>query len=121
MRGRVLIVALAACAALYLWAEGDLASRLIAAKNAEERLGLLRGRNPMELAAALREIEKMADADYAARDYAVAINAYEAAQTLTREAASPAKLPVLFSPPGSLPQPARAERCRFSRVSRGHF
>ena len=89
-------VALAACPVFCLGADADLASALLAAKNADERAILLRGHDQVELAAALEGIEKSAGALYDKKDYPAALNAYEAALLTARETGAAAKVPFYF-------------------------
>ena len=90
------VVLIAVCAVLGLRAEGDLASSLLAAKTADERATLLHGHNRDELTAALGSIEKSAEDSYSAKSYPVALNAYQAAVTLSRPAGAEAKVPFYF-------------------------
>jgi CHAT domain-containing protein len=90
MRVAVLLVAaVAACAVVSPCADGDLASRFLAAKTAAERADLARGHDAPELAAALDAIAKTADAGYAAKNYPAALNAYEAELALAGAAKRP--------------------------------
>jgi CHAT domain-containing protein/tetratricopeptide (TPR) repeat protein len=90
---RIAVVLMTACVAC---AGQDLASGLLAAKNAEERAALLQGHDPRELAAALDAVEKKAGASYAAKDYPAALNAFETAVLLARETGAPQKLAFYF-------------------------
>jgi len=92
----LLMASLAAWAALCPCAERDLASSLLAAKNEQERLGLLRGHAPPELASALDAVERTAVAGFEAKDFAAALNAYETLLVLAPEAGASAKLPFYF-------------------------
>jgi CHAT domain-containing protein/tetratricopeptide (TPR) repeat protein len=95
MRLGVLMAVLAA-AVLSLRADADLASALLAAKNAEERAALLGGHDTAELAAALQGIEKSAGDSYAAKNYPAALNAYQAALALARATGTASKVPFYF-------------------------
>lgn len=91
-----LLVALAVYPVYYPYADGDLISALLDARNPEERAGLLRGHDPRELAATLDGIEKSAGASYDAKNFPAALNAYDAALLLAHELGAAAKLPFYF-------------------------
>ena len=97
MRIAILLIATLVASAVFCpCADGDLASALLAARNADERTALIRGHDVRELAAALEGIEKTAAASYDGKDYPAALNAYQAALALGRELGNAAKLPFYF-------------------------
>ena len=97
MRIAILLIATLVASAVFCpCADGDLASALLAARNADERAALIRGHDARELAAALEGIEKSAAASYDGKDYPAALNAYQAALALGRELGNAAKLPFYF-------------------------
>jgi tetratricopeptide (TPR) repeat protein len=92
----LLTAAFALSPALCLSADGDLVSALLAARNADERAALLRGHDRQSLAAALEGIEKSAGASFDAKEYAAALDSFQAALAVGRELAAAAKLPFYF-------------------------
>jgi CHAT domain-containing protein len=90
------VILLVAAVTFCSGADSDFTAALLAAKSAEERTVLMRGHDARELAATLDGIEKKAGASYDAKDYPAALNAFETAVGLAREAGAAQKLPFYF-------------------------
>ena len=93
---RYFTLTMAVFAVIGLAAENDLAVSLLAARNAEEQVALLRGHVPEDLETALDTIEKTAGARFDAKDYPVAEKDYEVAVSLAKANGDTARLPLFF-------------------------